>query len=746
VLVFCTDSSSCRGLLTHSHFFIRTCPYILKEATLSTREENQNATIEEHINILKVAAVLNGGSTQSSHQNSMMKKSHEPKGKGNDDEWDIAIDGLEMMLVLGSVADLRDLYHVHYHLRRHLKESNDHSVGLERTPSEDAMVRASVEVTMVDYLVVDDLPETASSASASGLSVSRSSKTSITAASSDCQHVSNQSNYSLAQRYAKSVAAHPKRHLYTTLLVCAIFTIVAFVGAVVTEATVDIQTSWFTRGTLISSRALQAIQLSKINEQDDEFFLNDGQRVDINDPPASEVVCSGQWYGSPYMIAGAERQLNLMTAWKTRDESQNALDSEALYQMCINEEHVLESLEENNLCYKCPIESVSQERCIQPYSLVTAARIYLQAISTSTWSTDLNQDIYLAPSLSCEDFRAAWTKAVQSRFTSDLLDCTNLLLEQYGLQDTENDSPMCSFADATIVASLVDVNFPRSGKVEYTTAIYASKHDTDSLDELYKLDKSNAFSQEGTALTGVYEVGFQPLYLSLDGGFYMRDLYRAVNTDVALTSVACVVAGSLFFWHTKSLFLTLFGLLQIILALPISWSLYRFLFGLKSFPVMNLGGIFIVFSLGADDVFVMADKWKSTRAIMTRASTTEVAIISLPSAITATLMTSFTTCVGFFAINASDVACIKLFGTFCGLLVAVDYVLSVLILSPVLCLYDSIMMRDPPSLCVSRQKMNVVKENASSDQEEDEEVTVGTHRNFHDRILGRYSDFLYSFR
>ena len=99
----------------------------------------------------------------------------------------------------------------------------------------------------------------------------------------------------------------------------------------------------------------------------------------------------------------------------------------------------------------------------------------------------------------------------------------------------------------------------------------------------------------------------------------MRDLYRAVNTDVALTSVACVVAGSLFFWHTKSLFLTLFGLLQIILALPISWSLYRFLFWLKrlvvklfkhvhkfyglthisifSFPVMNLGGIFVSQSL-----------------------------------------------------------------------------------------------------------------------------------------------------
>ena len=61
----------------------------------------------------------------------------------------------------------------------------------------------------------------------------------------------------------------------------------------------------------------------------------------------------------------------------------------------------------------------------------------------------------------------------------------------------------------------------------------------------------------------------------------MRDLYRAVPMDLALFAVACAVTGSLFFWHTKSLFLTLFGLLQIILALPISWALYTFVLGLE---------------------------------------------------------------------------------------------------------------------------------------------------------------------
>eukprot|EP00984_Skeletonema_dohrnii_P009657 scaffold3698_cov107-Skeletonema_dohrnii-CCMP3373.AAC.3 len=458
-----------------------------------------------------------------------MKKSDEPQGN---EEAVVGIGASEMPF-LRAGADLGELYYAHYQLRhdRHPNESNERSVGLEWTPSEDdAMMRASVEVSMDEYLDVEDpKTETASSSSASvsasGLSASKSDKTSITAASSEC-HVVTQSKFSLAQRYAISVAAHPKRHLYSTLLVCAILTIAAVVGAVLTEATFE-----------------------------DEFFMNDGQRVDINDPPTSEVVCSGQWYGSPYMIAG--RQLNLMTAWKTRDDSQNALDSEALYQMCMNEEHVLESLEENDLCYKCPVEGGSKERCIQPYSLATVARLYLQALST--WSTDLNQDIYLAPSLSCEDLRAAWTEPVQSRFTSDLLDCTNSLLEQYDLQESGNGSPMCVFPDAKMVASLVDVNFPRSGRVEYTTAIYASKHDTDSVDELYKLDKSNAYSQEGTTMTGVYEVGFQPLYLSFDGGFYIRDLYRAVNIDLALAAVACAI----------------------MLALPISWALYTFVLGLE---------------------------------------------------------------------------------------------------------------------------------------------------------------------
>ena len=113
-------------------------------------------------------------------------------------------------------------------------------------------------------------------------------------------------------------------------------------------------------------------------------------------------------------------------------------------------------------------------------------------------------------------------------------------------------------------------------------------------------------------------------------------------------------------------------------------------------------------------------------------------------------MTSFTTSVGFFATNASDVTGIKLFGIFCGLLIVVDYILSVLLLSPVLCLYDR-MMSGSPSRFVTFQKSQVMDINPSTDVEErDEEVTekvtADTHQNLRDRFLGNYMEFLYEFR
>ena len=50
------------------------------------------------------------------------------------------------------------------------------------------------------------------------------------------------------------------------------------------------------------------------------------------------------------------------------------------------------------------------------------------------------------------------------------------------------------------------------------------------------------------------------------------------------------------------------GLAQIVLSFPVAFFFYTFIVGLDFFPFLNFIGIFVLFALGADDVFV-AGKW-----------------------------------------------------------------------------------------------------------------------------------------
>lgn len=82
------------------------------------------------------------------------------------------------------------------------------------------------------------------------------------------------------------------------------------------------------------------------------------------------------------------------------------------------------------------------------------------------------------------------------------------------------------------------------------------------------------------------------------------------------------------------------------------------------------------------------NKWRSAREQHPNASTEFIAIHSLPDAYLATLVTSVSTSGAFFATALTPVAGVVLFGVYAGLLVVTDYILSVFIVSPVLCLQD----------------------------------------------------------
>ena len=109
---------------------------------------------------------------------------------------------------------------------------------------------------------------------------------------------------------------------------------------------------------------------------------------------------------------------------------------------------------------------------------------------------------------------------------------------------------------------------------------------------------------------------------------------------------------------------------------------------LEFFPFLNFIGIFVIFALGADDVFVAVDKWKNARLRNPDASVEEVAAIALPDAALSMFLTTLTTAVAFFGTAVCPVAPILCFAVFCGLLVVMDYIMCILLVFPALCIYD----------------------------------------------------------
>lgn len=83
--------------------------------------------------------------------------------------------------------------------------------------------------------------------------------------------------------------------------------------------------------------------------------------------------------------------------------------------------------------------------------------------------------------------------------------------------------------------------------------------------------------------------------------------------------------------------------------------------------------MFVIFALGADDVFVAVDKWKNARLERPHAPVQEIAAKAFPDAASAMLLTTLTTAVAFFGTAVCPVAPILCFAVFVGLLVVADY-------------------------------------------------------------------------
>lgn len=196
--------------------------------------------------------------------------------------------------------------------------------------------------------------------------------------------------------------------------------------------------------------------------------------------------------------------------------------------------------------------------------------------------------------------------------------------------------------------------------------------------------------------------------------------------------------------HTKSLWLTFVGILQIVLAIPLSYFFYSLVAGLNFFPFLNFIGVFVAAALGADDLFVAVDKWKNARIRNPKGSTEDIAEVALPDAASAMILTTSTTAVAFFATCICPVPPILCFAVFCGLMIMFNYLLNVLFVFPALCLYDTWLQNGSKNCLVVMCAQKTVEDDVL-DSMEDADPDKPVKMSLIHRILSNYYNLIHRF-
>lgn len=169
-------------------------------------------------------------------------------------------------------------------------------------------------------------------------------------------------------------------------------------------------------------------------------------------------------------------------------------------------------------------------------------------------------------------------------------------------------------------------------------------------------------------------------------GLSTLEIMQELMADVylAFASIAFVLLYILF--HTGSVMLSILGLLQIVIAVPLSYVFFSILAQTKTMSIASFLSLFLIVGLGSDVVFVYTDFWRESAHLADNSLPSRV-LWTYERAGKASLATTATTALSFFANLASVLKPLREFGFFMGLCVVLVWVVISLLYIPA-CILD----------------------------------------------------------
>mmetsp|Transcript_5011 Transcript_5011/g.14599 ORF Transcript_5011/g.14599 Transcript_5011/m.14599 type:complete len:1206 (+) Transcript_5011:1375-4992(+) len=478
---------------------------------------------------------------------------------------------------------------------------------------------------------------------------------------------------------AKRVARNPCTHLWASLAAAVGISLVAVTVGKLQMGTDS--TGWTSRGTMIADRQSQ---VGLVNAYRDQLSTGDSavwNHLIHNVQPGWELGRDGvdddgddnrvrrnlqsETERLSNAIDGCDLNVyfndtisdenRLWPVWQPSGPYDTALDPAVLEEICIAEQNSLRVLEDNGVCDKCADGGTA---CMPPLSIVLYARLQIEDGFAMT----------------CSELAQLWAP-LQAATEDNWQECVAAIKSDFDPQTQLNFPNVCPFG---FHPAMVNADYDVTKLASSTSSVFWTRQR--DLHRMYEFQ--NQFDRGSSAIVnGKYD----------SDGRHFVDRFKddILKDDAPLVVAAAALVIVAILAHTRSPFLTMIGLLQILFSFPLAYFVIRLVLGYEFFPSLNYCALFVVFAIGADDIFVAVDKWKNTRLAHPAASVEYIAAIALPDAAGAMFLTTITTSVAFFATAICPVAPVKLFSILCGTMVIFDYIMDVLIMFPALCIYDN---------------------------------------------------------
>lgn len=221
--------------------------------------------------------------------------------------------------------------------------------------------------------------------------------------------------------------------------------------------------------------------------------------------------------------------------------------------------------------------------------------------------------------------------------------------------------------------SVVRFGLPLDG---YSNAYDRRKEQLDKIDDFIN-GMSSELLEDGFSSDGIT---VRAISASLLNEYFENLIWK----DIIWVVLAIALVGIFIFLHTRTVFLTVFGMSHVILSFPFSYFFMQAFFDIGAVGVLNFLSIFIILGIGADDIFILLDAWKQSKNAFPpladdapteerHSHMAERLYWTYHRASWAMLVTSLTTSAAFMMNVVSSVMPIQIFGIQTAFMVLTNY-------------------------------------------------------------------------